>query len=57
MEELSSWAILMRVIVLGVLVTVFSYAVVRSISFAYFRSKLEHFRTVMKEMRDHNGKG
>jgi hypothetical protein len=35
----------------ALLIVIFAYAVVRSMSFAYFRSRLEHLRAVMKEMR------
>lgn len=40
------------VIVIGVLLVVFGYAIVRSVSFAYFRTKLEHWRKVVREMKE-----
>jgi len=46
--------LIIRIIVTGFLLVVFAYAIVRGASFAFFRSKLEHRRTVTKEMREGN---
>lgn len=38
-------------------IIVLAYAVVRSASFAYFRTKLEYLRSVLKQVNgEHNGK-
>ena len=48
MEDL---VLLLKIIVIGLVVIAICYGVVRGMSFAYFRTKLEHFRAVMKESR------
>lgn len=45
---------IVTLIILGLVATVVGYAVVRSMSFAYFRTKLEYWRTMRKEST--NGK-
>lgn len=37
-------------VIIGLMVLIFAYALVRSISFAYFRTKLDYLRAAMKEM-------
>ena len=44
MADVFSWA------AAGVLILLFAYALVRVVSFAYFRTKFEHFRATMKEL-------
>ena len=41
----------------GLLTLLFAYALVRSVSFAYFRTKLEYLRKALKEMRKGEGNG
>ncbi len=41
-----------RVLAWGVVFVVFAYVVARSISFAYFRTKYEHLRKVMRELKE-----
>lgn len=44
MMEIVNWALF------GAAILVFAYVLTRSISFAYFRTKLEYLRAAMKEM-------
>jgi hypothetical protein len=47
---------LLRTAALAALVIVGAYVLLRAASVAYFRTKLEHFRSVMKELRgEHHG--
>lgn len=39
-------------VAVGLLVIVFGYVFVRSVSFAYFRTKLEYLREAMKELKE-----
>lgn len=39
---------LLRLIVVGILLVIFSYAAVRAGSFAYFRTRLEYWRELIK---------
>lgn len=41
---------LVRLLIFGGFLTVLAYVVVRVGSFAYFRTKMEHFRSVLKEI-------
>jgi hypothetical protein len=43
---------LARIIVVGVLIVIFAYALARGVSFAIFRTKLEHWRRIMREMKE-----
>jgi hypothetical protein len=43
--------IVMWLIVLSPLLVALAYLIVRAASWAYFRTKLEHFRTTMKELK------
>lgn len=45
MGEIIGW------VLLGLVALIFAYAMVRVTSFAYFRTKLEHLRASMKELR------
>ena len=42
---------LIKLIGVGVVIIILCYGAVRGMSFAYFRTKFEHFRAVMKETR------
>lgn len=45
-------------IAIGLGLIVLAYAIVRSASFAYFRTKLEYLRSVLKQLDGgHNGEG
>ena len=48
-RDLSSLA---WMVLAGMIIVVFGYAFVRGISFAYFRTKLEHYRAILKEMKE-----
>lgn len=41
----------------GLLLIIFAYAIVRSVSFAYFRTKYEYLRRSMKEIRKGDNDG
>ena len=43
--------------VIGIVTIIFAYALVRSMSFAYFRTKLAYLRAAMKEMTKGDGNG
>jgi hypothetical protein len=43
---------LLRLFAAGVIIVLIVYAVVRGASFAYFRSRYEHFRRLLKAMRE-----
>lgn len=40
-----------EIFLLGVLLILFAYVTTRAVSFAYFRTKLEHLRSVLRELR------
>lgn len=44
--------LLLTLVVLGSALVMLGYIFVRAISFAYFRTKYEHWRRVMKEMKE-----
>jgi len=44
MDQILNW------VIGGILIIIFAYALVRSASFAYFRTKLSYLREAMKEM-------
>jgi len=50
------WSDVIRLTVVGLLAVVFAYAMVRGVSLAYFRSKLEAWRRMKKEMREGEGR-
>lgn len=42
--------------IIGILIVIISYGASRAASVAFFRTKLEYIRSVLKEGQEHNGK-
>ena len=58
MADTLAWAQQLQLFLWLLVLIVFAYLIVRAGSFAYFRTKMEYLRQMIKEMRgEENGKG
>ena len=58
MTDTLAWAQQLQLFLWLLVLIVFAYLIVRAGSFAYFRTKMEYLRQMIKEMRgEENGKG